>query len=275
MEDCVPPPPPPPLAPRSAAVGGASGAQALADAMVARRRQLAARAPGGGAACEREYGEYADWTGGAAVCIAEAAADGVAGSVWDACHAVGDCVRQLGWPQSGWLRGRRVVELGAGTGLLSVLLAHLGAHVVATDCADAMDGLRCNVARNVEAARPRVLRLDCEPLAWGAPPPPHLRVAADVLVVSECIYNLMYGDLLLASMRDLARPRALVLFTFAVRQPEAEEAYLRGPVARYFIVDEHPCARPGARMFVLQRRAEEEREEEEEEEKKNGGVDGG
>ena len=59
------------------------------------------------------------------------------------------------------LRGRRVVELGAGVGLLSVALAAFGAHVLATDLAPVVRGLLCdNVARNTGAAACEPLRSD-------------------------------------------------------------------------------------------------------------------
>lgn len=52
------------------------------------------------------------------------------------------------------LRGKRVLELGAGTGLLAAVLAHAGAQVVATDLAHVCDFLRTSIASNGVAMVP-------------------------------------------------------------------------------------------------------------------------
>ncbi len=56
------------------------------------------------------------------------------------------------------LAGRRAVELGAGCGLVSCVLARLGAHVTATDMADNLpllrENLRANGARCAAQAAP-------------------------------------------------------------------------------------------------------------------------
>ena len=46
------------------------------------------------------------------------------------------------------LRGKLVLELGAGTGLLTAVLAHAGANVVATDLAHVCDFMRRSIASN-------------------------------------------------------------------------------------------------------------------------------
>ena len=79
------------------------------------------------------------------------------------------------------LRGRRVLELGAGLGLPSLASAIGGADVLATDWAeDAVALLRANAARNGIALRAEVVRWDApEPLLDRAPW--ELVLAADVL----------------------------------------------------------------------------------------------
>ena len=54
--------------------------------------------------------------------------------------------------EAGALAGRRAVELGAGCGLVSCVLARLGAHVTATDMEGNLPLLRHNLSAN--RARP-------------------------------------------------------------------------------------------------------------------------
>lgn len=51
------------------------------------------------------------------------------GVVWPAARAVSEHVSRMG----GWLKGKRVLEVGCGLGLPSLVAAKLGAHVTATD----------------------------------------------------------------------------------------------------------------------------------------------
>lgn len=79
----------------------------------------------------------------------------------------------------GVLRGRRVVELGCGLGLPSLVAAARGARVLATDWApDALDLLRRNAARNGLALDVALARWD-DPGAFGGGF--DLALAADVL----------------------------------------------------------------------------------------------
>ena len=102
------------------------------------------------------------------------------------------------------LRGRRVVELGAGLGLPSLAAALGGADVLATDWADdAIDLLRANAARNGIALRAERVRWDEPgPLLRGAPW--DVVLGADLLYESRNAAQLLEllpqlgGDILLA-----------------------------------------------------------------------------
>ncbi|TLS31574.1 hypothetical protein PpBr36_02745 [Pyricularia pennisetigena] len=86
----------------------------------------------------------------------------------------------------------RVVELGAGTGLVSLVLAQLlprvgvaNAEIVATDYhPDVLDNLRANIAANEQACGVQVAPLD-----WSDPVlAPPLDAPADVLVATDVVY---------------------------------------------------------------------------------------
>lgn len=81
------------------------------------------------------------------------------------------------------LDGRRVLELGCGLGLPSLVAARRGAEVLATDWAeDALDLLEENAARNHLSLRRR--RLD-----WTRPPADLVEEAPDLVLAADVAYE--------------------------------------------------------------------------------------
>ena len=109
------------------------------------------------------------------------------------------------------VRGKRVVELGAGLGLPSLAAALCGADVLATDWAeDAVALLRANAKRNSIRLRVRRVRWD-EPGALVRASPWDLVLLADVLYEQRNVDQLLEllprlgGEIVLA---DPGRPFA-------------------------------------------------------------------
>jgi predicted nicotinamide N-methyase len=99
------------------------------------------------------------------------------------------------------LRGRRVVELGCGVGLPSVVAALGGADVLATDWYDEALGF---TAANAAAADARVATLAVD---WAAPPPALLdRPPADLVVGADVLYEERNGPALAALVPRILAP---------------------------------------------------------------------
>jgi predicted nicotinamide N-methyase len=99
------------------------------------------------------------------------------------------------------LRGRRVVELGCGVGLPSVIAALGGADVLATDWYG--EALRF-VAWNAAAAGAGVATLLVD---WSAPPPALLaRPPADLIVGADVLYEERNGPALAALVPRILAP---------------------------------------------------------------------
>jgi predicted nicotinamide N-methyase len=97
------------------------------------------------------------------------------------------------------LRGLRIVELGCGLGVPSLVAAHRGADVVATDWApDAIDLLRRNAERNGVKVRARLWD-------WREP----WDEAFDLALAADVLYELRNVDPIVDALRRLA-PEALV-----------------------------------------------------------------
>jgi predicted nicotinamide N-methyase len=114
-------------------------------------------------------------------------------------------------------RGRRVVELGCGVGLPSVVAALGGADVLATDWYGEALGF---TAANAAAAGAEVATLLVD---WAAPPPALLdRPPADLVVGADVLYEERNGPALAALIpRILARDGELV-----VADPRRPHAHL-------------------------------------------------
>jgi predicted nicotinamide N-methyase len=114
--------------------------------------------------------------------------------------------------------GLRVVELGCGLGVPSLVAAARGAEVTATDwAADAIDLLRENAARNG-------LELHAEVRDWREP----WFARFDLALAADVLYEQRNVEPLLERLRELA-PKALV--GLAGRPYEAEFLGRAGPVS--------------------------------------------
>ncbi|KAG0626091.1 hypothetical protein M758_2G101500 [Ceratodon purpureus] len=119
------------------------------------------------------------------------------------------------------LRGARVLELGAGTGMAGVMAARLGARVTLTDLPHVLQNLQQNVELNVEDVEACGGSLDVQPLRWGvkedvgvfSSQPP------DFILASDCVY---YDTLFEPLMQTLK-------WLFGVGEGEKEKGAV-GPV---------------------------------------------
>jgi predicted nicotinamide N-methyase len=110
------------------------------------------------------------------------------------------------------VRGRRVVELGCGLGVVSLVAAAKGAEVTATDWADgAIDLLRRNAERNG-------VSLHAEVRDWRDP----WAARFDLALAADVLYEERNVEPVLARLRELA-PSALV----GLAGRPYEEAFLR------------------------------------------------
>ncbi len=127
---------------------------------------------------------------------------GVGGRMWDAGIVL---LRYLCEAKHAHIiQGHRVVELGAGTGIVGLAAARLGAaSVVLTDLTDVCPLLTQNVALCGAQAVCTV-----EPLLWGAPLSPALACTAadvDVILAADVVYEPECFEALVTTMLALSR----------------------------------------------------------------------
>lgn len=184
--------------------------------------------------------------------------------VWDAALVLLYYLDKENDRQKGdFLRGRTIVELGAGTGVLSISAAARGALVVSTDLKDLVDLMRKNAEENRTLITDAEGKLECVALDWAEELPEELtrtlrlwsatgsasdggsdraRISTstsvsvltfpDMIFVSDCVYYESSVDALVKTLASLTGPKTLVLISIEDRTSEEKvrvrTRFLRG-----------------------------------------------
>ncbi|KAF2100611.1 S-adenosyl-L-methionine-dependent methyltransferase [Rhizodiscina lignyota] len=148
------------------------------------------------------------------------------------------------------VEGKNVLELGAGTGLLSILSArHLGAkHVLATDGdASVVESIKSNFFLNALDTRANV---ECAILRWGTylGGMDHEGVMSgmfDVILGADITYDAKFFPGLVSTFEDLLelRPSATIIISAIVRNEKTSEEFVGRCRARKFHVEDIPFER--------------------------------
>ncbi|XP_036927620.1 protein-lysine methyltransferase METTL21D [Acanthopagrus latus] len=152
--------------------------------------------------------------------------------VWDAAIVLAKYLetKQFHDPSSGvnvWA-GRRVVELGAGTGAVGLMAASLGAQVTVTDLEDLQTLLRVNIQENQALLSSG--SVTAKVLQWGEDvsefmPPPHY------ILMADCIYYEQSIIPLVESLKLLSGPDTCIICCYEQRtegvNPKVERQFFK------------------------------------------------
>ncbi|TFK86434.1 hypothetical protein K466DRAFT_550388 [Polyporus arcularius HHB13444] len=138
------------------------------------------------------------------------ASPGCGGIAWPAGEVLGSYIARKG---SESLRGKNVLELGSGTGLVGLVAGALGAHVCITDQAPLLGIMKQNVSLNHLARHVTVAELN-----WGEPIPADIP-RPDLILAADCVYFEPAFPLLVQTLADLVSDRSTeVLFCYKKRR---------------------------------------------------------
>ncbi|XP_075447720.1 EEF1A lysine methyltransferase 3 [Ascaphus truei] len=151
---------------------------------------------------------------------------GVAAPVWDA--ALDLC----GYFEEQKLNfsGKKVIELGAGTGVVGILVSLLGGQVTLTDLPHALPQIKKNVSANVPSHHvPQVCAL-----SWGLdqeqfPQDYDFVLGADIVYLKETY------PLLIQTLQHLCGPHTTIFLSSKMRQEHGTVAFFRDVLPCYFI----------------------------------------
>ncbi|XP_053723869.1 EEF1A lysine methyltransferase 3-like [Synchiropus splendidus] len=157
---------------------------------------------------------------------------GVAAPVWDAALHLCRFMEKHGVE----LRGKRVVELGAGTGVVGIAASLIGAHVTLTDLPLALTQLQANVNLNAPpggwlSVPPAVL-----PLSWGQD---HTRFSSDwdLVLGTDIVYLPETFPLLLETLAHLCKRGATVYLSSKMRAEHKTSEFFEDYLSRRFHVE--------------------------------------
>ncbi|XP_063040065.1 protein-lysine methyltransferase METTL21D [Engraulis encrasicolus] len=160
--------------------------------------------------------------------------------VWDAAIVLAKYLETKAFLKSNGLASKHVLELGAGTGIVGLVAATLGAHVTLTDLEDLQALLKKNINVNQSlisgSATAKVLK-------WGEnasdflPPP-------DMILMADCIYYEQSVGPLVDTLKTLAGPDTCVLCCYEQRtegvNPEMERRFFE-LLLQHFSSEEIPA----------------------------------
>lgn len=138
----------------------------------------------------------------------------LAGSwLWDCSLVLANWLQTGAWPP-GSLKGKRAVEIGAGTGLPGLAAAALGADVTLTDIPALVPNLERNIAAN--AARLAPGRAAAAPLVWGQDCR-HLAPPVDLVLGSDVMYDTESMGPLSETLKALSDSRTEIYIAYELR----------------------------------------------------------
>ncbi|XP_015231557.1 PREDICTED: protein-lysine methyltransferase METTL21D [Cyprinodon variegatus] len=150
--------------------------------------------------------------------------------VWDAAIVLAKYLetKQFYEPSTGvnmWC-GRTVVELGAGTGVVGLMAATLGAQVIVTDLEDLQTLLSANIQENQPLIKSG--SISAKVLKWGEDvsellPHPHY------ILMADCIYYEQSISPLVETLKQLSGPETSIICCYEQRtegvNPEVERRF--------------------------------------------------
>ncbi|KAF7659458.1 hypothetical protein LDENG_00297390 [Lucifuga dentata] len=148
--------------------------------------------------------------------VIEESIDSYGGMIWPAALAL--CRYLETHREQLSLLDKAVLEIGAGTGLLSVVAALLGAWVTATDLPDVLNTLRVNLSRNTRGRcrhTPQVAAL-----SWGydlEQTYPTSVYRYDYVLAADVVYHHDFLDELLVTMKHFCQPGTTLIWANKVR----------------------------------------------------------
>ncbi|XP_072342688.1 EEF1A lysine methyltransferase 3-like [Scyliorhinus torazame] len=152
---------------------------------------------------------------------------GVSAYVWDA----GVALCQYFEKANVIFNGKRVIELGSGTGIVGILATLLGGDVTLTDQPNVLKQIEKNVIVNVPAACRH--RLQIRPLIWGENHT-DFPAAYDFILGSDIVYSSVTYPALVETLCYLANKGSTIYLSSELRKRNGSPSFHEENLPQYF-----------------------------------------
>ena len=117
-------------------------------------------------------------------------------------------------PEGGSLQGKRVIELGAGTGVVGLLAGYYGADTIITDMDNIVPLIDYNIQQNKDNMKGNVA---AKGLVWGEDASELCDKPIDYLILANCVYYEPSLEHLATTMTQLASANTEILVCYEER----------------------------------------------------------
>ncbi|KAM6214865.1 EEF1A lysine methyltransferase 3 isoform 1-T1 [Rhynchocyon petersi] len=150
---------------------------------------------------------------------------GVAARVWDSALSLCNYFESHNVD----FRGKKVIELGAGTGIVGILAALQGGNVTITDLPLALEQIQGNVRANVPAGSQAEVRA----LSWGIDQ--HVFPGDyDLVLGADIVYLEPTFPLLLGTLHHLCGPQGTIYLASQMREEHGTESFFQQFLPQHF-----------------------------------------
>ncbi|XP_066497202.1 protein-lysine methyltransferase METTL21D [Hoplias malabaricus] len=146
--------------------------------------------------------------------------------VWDAAIVLSKYLETEQFCTSKTWSGKKILELGSGTGVVGIMAASLGANVTVTDLEDLQPLLEMNIRENQDLVSKG--SITAKVLKWGEDVNdflPH----PDYILMADCIYYEQSVEPLVETLKLLAAPETCIICCYEQRtvgvNPEVERRF--------------------------------------------------
>ncbi|GAA98416.1 uncharacterized protein L969DRAFT_94222 [Mixia osmundae IAM 14324] len=181
------------------------------------------------------------------------AGPGCGGITWPAAEVLTAYLANILALNPSWLEGKRIVELGAGTGAVSMALARMmkkrGSRttIYSTDQAILLDLMDANTVLNDVGDTVNVREL-----SWGETIASEMQTP-DIILAADCVYFEPAFPLLMKTLRLLATPTSEILFCYKKRRKADKRFFvmLRKVFTVTAVVEDFVCHRDFRREAIF------------------------
>lgn len=135
--------------------------------------------------------------------------------------------------ESPW-KGKNILELGSGTGILAPVFAKLGATIVVTDLPEILPAMKVNIDFNTKDNPSLQQNISIRSLDWSKPVPDSVRLVNwDYIVACDVVYNPSLYDILSETIKSVCGQETLCLLAYQPREAEREKRFFAS-LAHFF-----------------------------------------